>query len=71
MPAVRRRDDVYGGRRPKSLEGGNRGEFARAVGSGYGDLMRGVELPGGFEREGWVNERREGDFGWCGGALWR
>jgi hypothetical protein len=25
MPAVRRRERVHGGRRPKSLEGGNRG----------------------------------------------
>jgi hypothetical protein len=38
MPARHRRDGMHGGRRPKSLEGGNRGEFATAVVSIYGDL---------------------------------
>ena len=37
-PASHWRAGVYGGRRPKSLEGGNRGEFAPAVVSVYGDL---------------------------------
>jgi hypothetical protein len=38
-PARDGRDEGLGGRRPKSLEGGNRGRvFAPAVLSGYGDL---------------------------------
>jgi hypothetical protein len=44
MPAIRRREGVHGGRRPKSLEGGNRGEFALAVLSGYGDLTPAFDL---------------------------
>src|SRR5205085_8106354 len=37
-PASHGRVGMHGGRRPKSLEGGNRGEFAPAVVSVYGDL---------------------------------
>jgi len=55
MPAVRGRERMHGGRRPKSLEGGNRGEFAPAAVSGYGDLMRGVDSPNGF-RTGTLGE---------------
>ena len=43
-PAGHGRDEGLGGRRPKSLEGGNRGEFALAVVPGYGDLARALDL---------------------------
>jgi hypothetical protein len=50
MPARRRREGMHGGRRPKSLEGGNRGgvqtagEFVTAVVSIYGDLAPVLDL---------------------------
>jgi hypothetical protein len=39
-PARHGRGRMHGGRRPKSLEGETAGEFAPAVVSVYGDLMR-------------------------------
>jgi hypothetical protein len=51
MPARRRREGMHGGRRPKSLEGGNRGgELAPAVVSGYGDLAPVFDLSFHFGR---------------------
>ena len=38
MPARRRREGMHGGRRPKSHEGGTRGEVGTGDGVGYGDL---------------------------------
>ena len=43
-PASHWREGVHGGRRPKSLEGGNRGESASAALSGYGDLAPAFDL---------------------------
>ena len=40
MPARHRREGVHGGRRPKSLEGGNRrGELAPTLVSVYGEFV--------------------------------
>ena len=38
MPASHRAEGLHGGRRPKSLEGGNRGEFAPTLVSVYGEF---------------------------------
>jgi hypothetical protein len=38
MPVRHRCEGVHGGRRPKSLEGGNREEFARMALSVYGEF---------------------------------
>jgi hypothetical protein len=72
MPARRRREGVHGGRRPKSLEGGNRGgsshrRWCRSMGNSPPllDLICGLrtgrglsdQLGAGFGRCGWD---------WCG-----
>jgi hypothetical protein len=44
MPAGYKRVGVHGGRRPKSLEGGNRGGVREAVVSVYGDLAPVLDL---------------------------
>ena len=48
MPARHRRERAYAGRRPKSLRGGNAGEWSPAVVSAYGDWAPVFDLIGGL-----------------------
>ena len=70
LPGMDAMRDTEAGVRKASKEE-TAGLCAPAVGSGYGDLARGDASPGRLRAERRVNERREGDFGWCGAALWR
>jgi hypothetical protein len=68
-PASHWHDEILGGRGPKSLKGGNRGEFAPAVVSVYGDLAPAYELIFGL-RTGTTAEQlpRRGFWSPCAGS---